>query len=567
MSVVATAALLSLTACASIPSEGPVAEGNGDVEPVEPFEPIVQGPAPQDDPAAIVTGFLTASAGGVATDFSIAREFLTSEAAASWDPSAQVTVYDSGSVAPEFDEGAGTVTYEVPLGSTVDDSGRLVDATEGEVAQLEFSIVEENGQWRIAELADGVVISEANFDSFYRPVPLTFATPDLSTAAYELRWLPDNFAATAAARELIEGPSGWLADAVETGFPATAALAVESVVVTDGVATVDLTAQSAGTLTERALADEQLTLTLTTLPDVTEVDVRIGGLPIADDVEVTLESPPIPDRYAAIVTDGRLGLWDGTDVRVTPAEIGLLPEGANGVARDYSGAQAAYVANDGVYLTNALSGGWDGLIDPSATDGATGTIEATLAVASADAVDPSFDPYGHLWVASRLGGPLTIAVSGGESVELGDQWLAGRAINAMALSRSGTMIAVQSRSGGQPILEVAAVVRDESGVPIALGEPIAVGAGVGSGIEITWLDDLSFAVLGEAVEGTASPLWTVGVGGETSTLAAVREATGLSARTGVTSLVATGADGTVEERSGTSWTVALEGVSDLAYAG
>lgn len=567
IAVVATAAAVSLSACSSIPSEGPVTEGNGDVSPVEPFEPIVQGPAPQDDPAAIVTGFLTASAGGVATDFSIAREFLTDEAAATWDPSAQVTVYDSGSVAPEWDEGAGTVTYEVPLGSVIDDSGRRQDAEEDAVAQLEFSIVDDGGQWRIDELADGVVISEANFDSFYRAVPLTFATTDLTMAAYELRWLPDNYAPTAAARELIEGPSAWLADAVVSGFPATAALAVESVVVTDGEATVDLTAQSAGTLTERALAEEQLRLTLTSLPEVTSVDVQIGGLPIAEEVAVSLTPPPIPDRFAAVMVDGRLGMWDGETVRLTPADVGTLPEGVTGLTRSYDASQTAFVADEGVYVSGALAGGWDTLIPPDASTDPEGQLDATLAVPLADAVDPSYDRYGHLWVGSRIGGPLAVAVNGGEVVSLGESWLSGRAINAMAVSRTGTYLAVQSRSGGQPILEVASIVRDDAGVPLALGEPLQVGVGVGAGIDIAWLDETTFAVLGEPVEGTASPIWTVSIGGETSPLVGVRGATDLSARSGVASLVITGAEGTVEERSGTSWSVALEGVSELSYAG
>ncbi|WP_062078092.1 GerMN domain-containing protein [Demequina globuliformis] len=558
---------LTLGACASIPTEGPVTEGNGEVSPIDPFEPIVQGPAPEDDPAAIVTGFLTASAGGITTDFSTAREFLTDEAAATWDPGATVTVYDSGAVAPEWDPDAGTVSYQVPLGSTVDDSGRRVDSTAGEVAQLEFQFVQEDGQWRISELADGVVISRANFESFFRPVPLTFATPDLSTAASELRWLPDNNVATAAARELIEGPSAWLADAVVTGFPATAALAVESVVVTDGVATVDLTAQSAGTLTERALADEQLSLTLKSLPDVTDVDVQIGGLPISDEVDVTLDPPPVPDAYAAIIVDRRLGLWNGADVRVTPGSLGLLPETARDLARSYDGADVAFAAADGIRTTGALSGGWDALVDPAVAEDSGELVQSEVALTMDDPIDPSYDRFGYLWGASASGGPLQVAVDNGEIVELGDEWLSARAINAIAVSRSGTMIAVQSRSGGQPILEVAAIVRDDSGVPISLGEPLPVGPGVGVGVDIAWVDALSFAVLGEPVDGTASPLWTVGVGGATTTLATLREATGVSARSGVSSLVVTGADGTVEERSGTSWSVALEGVADLAYAG
>src|SRR5690606_14037243 len=112
---VLSAALLTLAACASIPDPGPVNEGDADVSPVEPLVPIQEGPNPGDDPQAILRGFLTASAGGVATDFSVAREFLTEDAAAEWDPTVQTLVYDSGTVAPDWNEPSRTVTYEVPL--------------------------------------------------------------------------------------------------------------------------------------------------------------------------------------------------------------------------------------------------------------------------------------------------------------------------------------------------------------------------------------------------------------------------------------------------------------------
>ena len=200
------AALLALAACASIPDSGPVNEGNADVSPVEPLVPIQEGPNPGDDPTAIVRGFLTAAAGGIATDFSVAREFLTADAAAGWDPAAQTLVY-SGALTPDWDEPSGTVTYQVPLASGIDESGRRLDAASDELAQLEFTLTQgQDEQWRIAELSDGVLLSQANFNRFFRAVDLVFATPDLTTAVPEVRWLPANNVVTSAARELVEGP-------------------------------------------------------------------------------------------------------------------------------------------------------------------------------------------------------------------------------------------------------------------------------------------------------------------------------------------------------------------------
>ncbi|MFV0286557.1 MAG: LpqB family beta-propeller domain-containing protein [Demequina sp.] len=563
-----TAAALVLGACSSIPTDGPVQEGDADVDPVEPFEPIVQGPGATDGPAAIVTGFLTAAAGGVASDFTVAREFLTPEAAATWDPSARTLVYDSGAVAPEWDENAGTVTYEVPLAASVDDSGRLTDAADETVERVEFEMEQDDdGQWRIASLADGVVVSEANFTGFFRAVQLVFATPDLTTAAPELRWLPRVNAATAAARELIEGPSPWLADAVVTGFPATAALAVESVLVEGGVATVDLTAQSAGTPQERALAEEQLTMTLGSLPDVTDVDVRIGGLPIAADDEVELEQPPVPEATAAVLVNDRLGLWDGDDL-VVPDGTGAVAADAYGLALSYDGTEAAFVTDGvGVQTTTVLSVGFDAMVPVEQAGDLTAPVDAATVIEGSNLLPPSYDRYGDLWTVERAGGPLLVDMGQGEPLSLGDTWLTGRSVLSLAASRDGSRIAVLSKAGGQASLEVAAIVRDAEGVPTGIGEPLGVGAGIGSGVDIAWTDALTVAVLGEPVDGTASPLWLASVGGFTTALVTLRNANTVTARSGESSLVVVGEDGTVEERAGTSWATVLEGVEDVAYAG
>ncbi|WP_084100917.1 LpqB family beta-propeller domain-containing protein [Demequina sp. NBRC 110051] len=576
LAALTTAATLVLGACASIPVEGPVQEGDGIVDPIEPFQPIAQGPGATDDPEAIVTGFLTASASGVASDFTLAREFLTDEAASTWDPAARTLVYDSGAVAPQWDEPGDTVTYEVPVAAEVDESGRLTDTADETVERIEFEMARnDEGEWRIAALADGVVLPEANFVSFFRAVQLVFATPDLTTAVPEQRWLPRVNAATAAARELVEGPSSWLADAVVTGFPAAAALAVESVVVTGGVATVDLTAQSAGSPEERALADEQLRLTLGSLPDVTDVEVRIGGLPIADEESVTLDKAPVPDAVAAVIADDRLGLWDGDGVAV-PAQSGGVGVGAGGVALSYDGTRVAFsVEGVGVQVTEDLASGLDSLVPLETGQEGAGAGEgeeiapavATTVIAGDDMVAPSFDRFGNVWSVASGGGALQVAGVGGEAFALGDEWLGSRTVVAIALSRDGSRIAVLSRAGGQAALEVAAIVREADGSPTGIGEPLPVGGAVGAGVDIAWTDALTVAVLGEPIEGSSTPLWVTSVGGRTTTLGAMTNAVAITARSGESSLVVVGAEGAVEERAGTSWTPVAEGIEDLSYAG
>ena len=567
----AAAALLSLAACASIPDSGPVNEGDADVSPVEPLVPIQEGPNSGDSPEAIVRGFLTASAGGVATDFSVAREFLTQEAAAEWDPTAQTLVYDSGAATPDWNEPSRTVTYEVPLASAVDSSGRRVDGAGDEVTQLEFTLAQdEDDQWRIARLDDGVLLTQANFNRFFRPVDLVFATADQTTIVPELRWLPDNNIATAAARELIEGPSTWLADAVVTGFPATAALAVESVLVTGGVATVDLTPQSAGSVSDRALAEEQMRQTLTGLPSVTDVDVRIGGLPLAGDGSVTLAAGPVPDETAAAIVDGKLGTWDGEQLFVGPLASGGLGEGSYGVAMTYDDSTVAYVRG-GTALVETPSLTAEGAVLVEVTDGLgepTGLREGQTLYTGDALVSPSYDRHGFLWTTERNNAAGLVVVGPDGSVStLDSAWLQTRSVIGLAVSRDGARLAVISRSGGQPAVEVAAIVRDADGVPLSVGEPVTAGAGVGAGVDVEWVDSTTVGVLGERTEGTASTLWLVQVGGGTSGIPSVRNAVDMAVRSGETSVLVVAEDGSVEERSGTSWAPVTQRVLEIAYSG
>lgn len=559
-----------LTGCAAIPISGEVSEGNADVQPVEPLQPIPEGPNPTDNPTSIVTGFLSASGGGVATNFDVAREFLTDEAAATWDPGVQTLVYRAGSVTPDWNERRGVVSYELPLASTIDDSGRRAEAAHDTIRPLEFSVEQnEEGYWRISELEDGVVVSQENFTVFFRPVDLVFATSDRTTVVPEVRWLSKANVVTSAAQELIQGPSSWLADAVQTGFPSTSGLAVDSVVVNEGLATVDLSPQSAGTPEDRALAAEQMRLTLQALPDVADVEVRIGGLPMTGISRITLEPAPVPDEQAVVVANGRLGTWDGEQLLVTSDGVGGVGELAYGLARSYDGTQVAYVDDDTLMLTSVISDPATEMVEPRPNlEPPEAPLQAAPIVEGAALVPPSFDRLGYLWTVESVTDEGMLAVTPeGEVLVFASEWLRARSTVALAVSRDGSLMAVLSRSGGQPVVEVASIHRDEFGVPLGLGTPFPVGTGVNAGSDIAWADNSTLAVLGQAEEEAAVPLWLVTVGGGTQEVSTQPHVTSLAIRTGSASIVLIGEEGQVSERAGPSWTEVLTDVSELAFAG
>jgi hypothetical protein len=428
---------------------------------------------------------------------------------------------------------------------------------------------DEDGQWRIAELDDGTILPVALFERQFTPVSLIFASIDETTQVPELRWLPQVGAATIAARELIEGPSDALAPAVHTGFPATSALEVDSVVVTDGVAAVGLTAGSAGSASERSLAEEQMRLTLSSIPGIRAVDVTAGGVPLGGDESADLKPAPLPSEDAAAFVNGRLGVWDGTDLWQTKDAAGALPAGSVGIAQSFGAPTAAWiVGGSALVASTALKNGTADLekadMDAAAPDS---VMKTQTLYTGLNLVSPSADRHGWFWTAEKAGGESLIVVKpNGTVTKVAAKWLRGTTVQALSVSRDGARIAVLSSSAGKQALLVASIVRGDDGAPLTVGEPIAFGADLDASIDLAWVDDLTVAVLGASSGEVPSDLWLVEVGGLTTAVKAVTGAVDITAREQERSLLVVDGESHVYARSGT-WSQVASGPSELAYSG
>lgn len=561
------AACLALAGCVSIPTTGGVEAGDSDVIQAGPILPFLQGPSPDATPRSIVPGFLTASASGSVSGFDVAREFLTGPAAVDWDPLAKITVFDERQVVPTYDEDTGIYTYSVPVAAEVDPSGVMVTASADVRQDLEFHVgTDEFGRYRIDGLDGGIVMSAADFDRFFRPVSLYFVAADGTTMVPEVRWFANNDQiATATARELVAGPSVWLAGGVQTGFPPGSALGVDSVVVNDGVASVALALGSAGDPTQRSLAQQQMLKTLTQLPAVQDVVTTVGAVSIGGNDSVALEAAVLPSEDALVVVDGRLALWDGQTVSVTPPDVGAVPADATGFALGYDGTSVAFNLGGSVEISAALSAE-SGLtpVDEAAAPTPDAVVASSVLIPGTSMVEPSFDVYGWVWSGeSTSDGVLVAATPGQDPVVIESPWLAGSSIQSVAVSRDGARLAILSRSGVEQVLEVVSIARDQDGRPLAVGEPIAFGPSVRPSIDVEWVDDSSVVALGEE----SGEMSLVEIGGWTTDFTSYTGATSVTARNGVRTLLAVGADGALVARNGNGWSPSLSGVKDVAYAG
>lgn len=556
----AVAVLLALPGCASIPLDGPVTPGrtaaaDSDVR----FGLLPRGPGPDEDPAAIVRGFLLAAA-GVADDFAAARSFLTGAGGRAWAPTTSTVVHRGQPVlrvvgtatpasSPPAADGSPVqairVTATVDVVARVDAEGRYTTAPPGATHQADFTLQRVSGQWRISQLGDQVLIEENVFGLVYRGFPLYFLDPAATVLVPDVRWLPERpSTATTLVTELLAGPSPWLRASVVSAFPAGTRLDIDSVPVEGGTARVDLTAEvRSATPKQRALLQAQLQATLDPVLTVSTVEITVAGDPIE------LPPSPAPVAPATVVEDTPVLVVDDALVRLRAGRL----EPVSALA-DLSGLGLTHPAVSPDQRTYAvlLRHRRELLVLTP------GSPLPAPAVSGEDLTSPSVDRLAWAWTSTRASaGVVHAARADGATVEVDAGWLVGRAVTGLRVARDGTRVAVASTGAdGTAHVEVAGVVRDGDGTPLALipddGSPLAPDLVQVS--EVAWVGGDRVAVLARAVGEESLQVHVLAVGGPPAPpVSPVTGATALAAGPGVRSVIVGTSGGDLLVQAGRVW--------------
>lgn len=564
------AAVLGLLAgCVGIPTSGPISTGSP--APVDQSLPIPLAALPQrdDTPEGIVAGFFSAARAGVFDDFGVAREFLTRTADGTWDPWERLLVAASD---PELSlEGEDTVVAAVELAGSVNRDGVFEEAAPGSEVTLSFGMRRDaNGQWRIEDLQNGIVIRDSAFEASFSPVPVYFATPDWQVAVPELRWLPDQSLLRDTVHALFDGPSPWLADAVATAAPTLGAPVEVDVPGQGGLVTIGLPASA---LQER-WADGQRAQLQAQL-EVTLVSGRLRGVVSAVALTLMGANGPFPfgvdpdEEIPELLIDpqpstGPFGIVDGVIAEVAGPE----PEPVVGLPSlvDIEAPNHPAASPDGTVWV-VLDGSRQLLLLPS--DG--GSPQPLLN--GADLLPPSVDRYGWVWTGERASrGMLTAVSPEGTVVDVAAPLLVDSEVRSIRVSRDGARIAIASvDTDGRTRIQVASVVRAAGGAgePRTLGDgALTVGTVLVDVTELAWSNEQTLAVLGVADGSQQRALHQVMVGGPTTLLQVVSEDTvGLAAARGTDGIYVVDDDGVLKLLRGQSWLEIASGVVDPAFPG
>lgn len=540
----ATLLALLLTACAGLPTSGPVnagrpvteEEGDSDVA----FVPA--GPSRGATPAQIVEGFIAAGS-GTRNNWETAQQFLTPDFRATWRPQAGVTVYRAGERALA-EPAEGEIVLTIAPEATVDATGAYDVAGEGQIT-IGFRLERVRDEWRIAEAPDGVILDENRFRSVFRSYELMYFDPSWRFLVPDLRWFPTTNAATRIAEALVDGaPSPWLAGSVVSAFSADAGLAQRSVPVRSGVAQVSL--EISARQLEPAVLDRMQTQLQESLAGagIPEVDMLVDDQVLTAE-PVNVASTRIDSRPLVLTADA-FGFLSGTQVE----EILSL--------------SAAVRSVDAAAIEVAASRSMAAVQTPT---GAVLRVETGAAPTEIDSrpglVAPTVDTLNYIWTVPS-GSPDAVVAIGADGAwrEIADAWPGATRISAMRVSRDGARIAAVLRDGVRPSLWVAGIVRDADGVPVALGERRLLAVLPGDGVGLAWGDETSLAL--SYTDGGQTFVLEQPVGGPGTALRAPDGITTVAGGNQPGGVRLRDVDGELYVQRGASWQDQFSGVRVLA---
>ena len=364
--------------------------------------------------------------------------------------------------------------------------------------------------------------------------------------------------ATTLTRALLRGPTPWLAPAVRTAVPDGTSLAIDSVPVEGGVASVALDPRvlAADDRTRSALS-AQLVWTLTELPDVTGVRISVGGQPLPVPGQGTLQTRESwaaydPDALptaavAYVVDDARVKRIVADAAEPVPGAAGTGNPALGSVAVSLDSAEVAAVSAGGSRLyTGALS---------------TGRPLAVRATGS-DLSAPSYDRDQRLWWVDR-GAGVRVLRRGGQATPVTVEGLGNAVVSGMTIARDGTRAALVVRRGARSELLLARVER--RGETLVLAAPRRIESRVGDVQDVAWSAANRLVVLG--AEGAAEPVaFLVDIGhGSARPFGAPVEPRSVAAAPGRVVLAGAG-DGRIWQYASGRWTAGPDGAAP-AYPG
>lgn len=558
-------ACVSLAACASVPVTGPVVPGEGGDSTGDPYGGYVRllpaGPQPGVEPEGLIDGFLK-DLGSFEEDHKAARSYMLPEMSEEWSPDGAVRVFsdlDAVDLDSEVSTDGLSATVRIRSNETasIDESGKYVPAETGTLLEETFTLAREDedpeGEWRIRDLPDEIILSQLDVERTYRPFNLYYFNPTGSALVPDPVYLPvsTDQLAERLLRKLIGGPTDWLAPAVISAFPEgmvprTEIDAERAVINIAGVSDPDEYSMGA-----------QIAWTLRQLPEIQEFTLKINGAEVSfpqSDGDSSDRPRPGSDYWARVspgatapgihayfTHDGQL--WSASDWEADTFDDAERVAGPLGTG-DVPLERFAVSLDESTVAGITLGGG------EVVTSFASAGAEPREVLADGVFTELSWDVNGNLWVVEETrddgrseddeedeededapagNGPasfgegqgppdpgdtaLWLLRDGDEVVQAEVRGLRDHSLVHFKISRDGTRAAVVTEQDGQRSLQVGRVVEGEDG-QVSVGAFISLADQELEDVTgVAWRSSDQLVVLGSRDGGTTQALFVALDGG------------------------------------------------------
>lgn len=269
--------MMMVCGCAGVPTSGPV-EYVPNAESGRNFPQIdvaALPPVKDGDPELILEGFLSALE-SPARNYEVARQYLTSEASRAWDPDNQTIIYSDSSQSTITSKDGAALLRANQMGH-LDKSGHYTSIAQNPFSH-DFKMQRVEGQWRISDPGEGIMLSAQRFKRSFKRVTLFYISLDSQSVVPEQIFIPtSSLQPDNVVRKLLAGPDTWLADGVQNLFP-TDVTTSGTWVGDDSTAHISLSIEVEKLpARERGLIAAQLLWTLQELDGVTAIQLKAGG--------------------------------------------------------------------------------------------------------------------------------------------------------------------------------------------------------------------------------------------------------------------------------------------------
>jgi hypothetical protein len=454
--LLATCALLA--GCVQMPTSGPVVtpQVSADVDEVTGISFDPRPPRKGESATDIVEGFLEAmKATPVST--TVARQFLSREAAETWVPERQIVTY------AERETASGGTVFEIPMTDVnVYDASGAWQRTQA-TRDLDLGVVEEDGEWRIDSVPDALIVPESWFDDWYQRVSLYFFDPTSEVLVPEPVFAPrgDQFASSLV-RGLLAQPEGESREVARSYFPPGTNHGLSVPISRAGIAEVSLTGDPDAVdeeTAQRMLA--QLVWTLRQEPRINAVALSIGGRAFGGPGGSTQVNLDVGSAYDPNGVRSSSQMYALSEGRVVSGTIGSFEETLGPLGQDALGVRSIGTSISGARVAAVSATGNDLLVAP--TEAPDGEV-ATVVSGAVDLAAPGWDYRDRTWVLDRGAGRARVIVAVDGAAEVEDvPGISGRRVTKLLVSRDGSRLVAVVRGRKSDRVVATRVRHDQAG--------------------------------------------------------------------------------------------------------